>query len=161
MADRIEKALLPPLADHQRSALEIPRVQRGEIKQAPRRRIRIEEDLKAPVQAVSLRGDLRGDAPSRAGRGLEQEPVDTRPPKAGGAGQARKTGSDDDHHGIARLMRKGCYTLTGLRCQISRAYSSIVRSLENLPILAVLRMAISAHFALSLNAASTRSWASL
>jgi len=53
------------------------------------------------------------------------------------------------------------HTLTGSSSQISRAYSEMVRSLENLPIRAVLRIAISAHLALSLKTTSTLSWASL
>lgn len=40
-------------------------------------------------------------------------------------------------------------TLTGLRSQMSRAYSEIVRSLENLPMRAVLRIAIFAQRRLS------------
>ena len=52
-------------------------------------------------------------------------------------------------------------TLTGSRCQISLAYSAMVRSLENLPMRAALRMAIFAHMALSRKAVSTFFWASL
>ena len=39
------------------------------------------------------------------------------------------------------------YTFTGLSAQMSRAYSRIVRSLENLPIRAVLRIAMRAQAA--------------
>ena len=39
------------------------------------------------------------------------------------------------------------HTFTGLSFQMSRVYSRMVRSLENLPMRAVLRMAIFAHFA--------------
>src|SRR5712671_3196805 len=53
------------------------------------------------------------------------------------------------------------YTLTGSSFQMSRAYSEIVRSLENLPIRAVLRIAIRAQRAGSRNAASTFLWHSL
>ena len=45
--------------------------------------------------------------------------------------------------------------------QISLAYWEIVRSLENLPMRAVLRIAIFAQRALSLKAASTFFWQSL
>ena len=50
---------------------------------------------------------------------------------------------------------------TGSTFQISRAYSLIVRSLENFPIRAVLRIAIFAQRDLSRKAASTFFWHSL
>lgn len=55
----------------------------------------------------------------------------------------------------------GRYTRTGSSFQMSRAYSAIVRSLENLPMRAVLRIAIFAQRGRSRNAASTFSCASL
>ena len=49
----------------------------------------------------------------------------------------------------------------GWSFQISRAYSSIVRSLENFPMRAVFKMAIRAQVKGFLKARSTRMWASL
>ena len=54
----------------------------------------------------------------------------------------------------------GIVIWTGSRSHISFAYSSIVLSEENLPLYAVLSMAILAHLSLSLYALSTRSCAS-
>ncbi len=63
--------------------------------------------------------------------------------------------------GAAPVPRLRHGTGTAGSRQMSSAYSRIVRSLENLPMRAVLRIAIRAHFAGSRYAASTRACASL
>ena len=82
--------------------------------------------------------------------------------------------STDDRRRIARLNRttalpvilsvslaSALQTGTASRSQISRAYSRMARSLENLPTRAVLRMAIRAQRVFSRKAASTFFWQSL
>lgn len=146
----IQKSLPSIPANHQGTTLKITGLQGLEVEQATGRRVGIEKHLKSPVKTVSLRGDLRGNPPSRLISGFQQEPINTSFLQACCRSQSGKAGSNDNYH-------EDFYTVTGSRCQISEAYSAMVRSLENLPIRAVLRIAISAHRDLSWNAALTLS----
>ena len=82
---------------------------------------------------------------------------------------ARIGAEPDDITGVRRYLRlaeddmehpQAVLALTGSSFQMSRLYSSIVRSEENLPAAAVLRMLIRVQFSSSWNATAARFWAS-
>jgi hypothetical protein len=74
MMKRIEYPLPTFLANHQGTALKITRLQRLKVQKAARCRIGIEQYLEAPVETISLRSDLCGNAASRMIIRLQQQP---------------------------------------------------------------------------------------
>lgn len=93
VGEQVER--LPGADEDKRAGVEGPEPERREVEEAPALRVRGEEDLEAPVQAVPVH-HVGGDAAAEAVRGLDERERHGERRQVRRRGEAREPASDND-----------------------------------------------------------------